>query len=157
MHVPTLSPTYVAISCTILDQDLYCVGLQLTNFKVLGLALDRGPLTLPLSALQFATVLLAPITPQIGEFGPRFIMHHTSCHLRRFECLSAPSRGKDFRILLVVRSGHLPLFRWENAPSRVRGPTGGQLRHGKRDAGPICCQDSRAVLRGFRAGSFRSA
>jgi hypothetical protein len=40
--------------------------LQLTNFKVLGLALNRGPLTLPLSALQFATVLLAPITPQIG-------------------------------------------------------------------------------------------
>jgi hypothetical protein len=41
------------------------VHVWLTNFKVLGLALDRGPLTLPLSALQFATVLLAPITPQI--------------------------------------------------------------------------------------------
>lgn len=54
------------------DQAVCSVGLQLTNFKVLGLALDRGPLTLPLSVLQFATVLLAPITPQIGETQPRF-------------------------------------------------------------------------------------
>jgi hypothetical protein len=140
-----------------LIKDFYCVGSQLTNFKVLGLALDRGPLTLPLSALQFATVLLAPITPQIGEIGPEFIMRHTQCPLRRSECLSAPSRGKDFGILLVVLSGRLPLLRRENAPSRVRGPTGGQLRHSKRDAGPVCCQDSRAVLRGVRAGSVRPA
>lgn len=43
------------------------LSTQLTNYKILGLALDRGPLTLPLSEAQFATVLLAPITPQIGR------------------------------------------------------------------------------------------
>ena len=72
--------------CTLMHrsyQAFYCVGSQLTNFKVLGLALDRGPLTLPLSALQFATVLLAPITPQIGETLPQIPTLYFLSHLRR--------------------------------------------------------------------------
>lgn len=40
---------------------------RLVNFKVAAVALARGPLTQDLSPVQFAIVLLAPITPQLGE------------------------------------------------------------------------------------------
>lgn len=39
----------------------------LVNFKVAALALARGPLTQDLSPVQFAIVLLAPVTPQLVE------------------------------------------------------------------------------------------
>lgn len=40
---------------------------RLSNFKLAALAVNRGPLTEPLSPAQFAVVLLAPITPQLRE------------------------------------------------------------------------------------------
>ncbi|KAK9862677.1 hypothetical protein WJX84_006550 [Apatococcus fuscideae] len=39
----------------------------LTNFKVLGLCLNRGPLRRPLTFLQMATLLLLPVTLQIDS------------------------------------------------------------------------------------------
>lgn len=81
----------------------------LTNFKVLGLALERGPLTLPLSHLQFATVLLAPITPQIGA---RPLL---TCNLSTFDYnLQNSAMRRRSTLHLAMQRPHIPAQRWQH-------------------------------------------
>ena len=47
---------------------MHCIAWN-PNAQVLGFALGRGPLEMPLNALQFGVVQVLPVTPQDGARG----------------------------------------------------------------------------------------